>query len=248
MQPGRYNTPNSQPERHPQPYFWQVPRNQLSLLAGYGRRLKLAYFDLDEYLVLPRGSSIHTATCAGRPLLDPRFTAVWSLPRYAALCRNCTGEELACWEQANRHLTDPTIQPPPLAAAAVGTTADGSNSYSSPVQVTQCPCLLGKSLLQPAKVENTKVHKTVPIRGHKIRPTDHQCAYLLHLQALISSKRPWDRPWDRTRRNETLVVGQWVAGGGGSGAVVPDGGSAIMLTGKECLAKGSELLRRCTQS
>lgn len=233
------------------------------MLAGYGKQLRLAYFDLDEYLVLPPGTNIHTASCNGRPMLDDPSTAVWSMPRYAALFTNCTGEELTCWQQANTHLLDDDLLPPgtkdgqPAAPAVTGTTVQSaSHTIALPgtagpgaLQLTQCPCLLGKSILHPTKVENTKVHKTTPVRGQHVNSLGHECGYLLHMQALISSKRPWERPWDRMRKNETLVSGQWVVDtAGGPGSFVPATGSPAMLTGKECLLRGSELLRRCTQS
>jgi len=53
------------------PYFWQIPKNQITLLAAYYRGIRLAFLDLDEYLVFNNatGSSIDTATCNSQPLL-----------------------------------------------------------------------------------------------------------------------------------------------------------------------------------
>ncbi|KAF8072645.1 hypothetical protein HT031_000305 [Scenedesmus sp. PABB004] len=210
--------------RGPQPYFWQVPRNQLALLAGHGRGVRLAFFDLDEYLVLPRGGAFADASCGGRALLSERGAGA-TLVRYAALAADCGGaDELACWE----------------AGAAPG-------GPGVALQLAQCPCLLGKPVLHGGRVVNTRVHKSTPAPGYVLASPDPGCGFLVHLQALIASSRPWDRPWDRTPRNDMLVRGRWLPQAAGSARFTPDPGQPRLVSGKECIASGRELLRRCSQ-
>ncbi|WIA28650.1 hypothetical protein OEZ86_011186 [Tetradesmus obliquus] len=207
----------------PQPYFWQVPRNQITLLAGYGRTLQLAYLDMDEYLVLPGGGDLSSSKCQQRPTLDSQFGVI-TLVRYPGLCSNCTGEELGCWEAANKL------------------------GNKGRLQITQCPCLLGKPVLAAGKVVNTRVHKAAPAAGYYAIQLDPHCAFVVHLQALISSSRPWDRPWDRTLRNDTLLFGDWVAPVQGTGLfMLPPSGQGL-LSVQECVKSGQEVLRRCNQA
>jgi hypothetical protein len=207
----------------PQPYFWQVPRNQITLLAGYGRRLQLAYLDMDEYLVLPGGGDLSSSKCHARPTLGDHYGVI-TLVRYPGLCSNCTGEELDCWEAANKL------------------------GNKGRLQITQCPCLLGKPVLTAGKVVNTRVHKAAPALGFYSTQLDPHCAYVVHLQALISSSRPWYRPWDRKPRNDTLLYGNWVAPVQGSGVfMLPSGGQSV-LSAQECVQSGQEVLRRCNQA
>jgi hypothetical protein len=207
----------------PQPYFWQVPRNQITLLAGYGRSLQLAYLDMDEYVVLPGGGDLSSSQCHAMPTLDDHYGVI-TLVRYPGLCSNCTGEELDCWEAANKL------------------------GNKGRLQITQCPCLLGKPVLTAGKVVNTRVHKAAPALGFYSTQLDPHCAYVVHLQALISSSRPWDRPWDRKPRNDTLLYGDWVAPVQGSGVfMLPSGGQSV-LSAQECVQSGQEVLRRCNQA
>lgn len=206
-----------------QPYFWQVPRNQLALLASYGHKVKLSFFDLDEYLVLPKGGTIQDRMCGNMPLLNDDI-AVTTVTRYPALCTGCTGEELSCWEKAN--------------------TLGSSGS----IQLTQCPCYLGKSILTAGEVVNTKVHKSAPASGYIGMHMEAHCGYLIHLQALISNKRLWDSPWDRQPRNDTILVGDWEAKQHGSGVFRLPADGQQLLNQVECRRRGQAVLRRCYQA
>lgn len=265
----------------PQPYFWQVPRNQLTLLAGLGRRVSLAFLDLDEYLVLPAGSggiggsaaaaAAETATsgggagrsggnsllgrqCKGRPLLLGGGGAGINLGRYPALLMGCAGDdELECWERV-----------------AFGLVSDGGGGAHAPagptLRVTQCPCQLGKTVVQPQQVINTRVHKSIPLPGQHMHVMDVRCGYVLHLQALISSKRPWAQEWDNAPRNDTLLLGDWLRGGSGSSSDSSsssgsDSGSGHggagwfaaaadqppIMSASECVRSRRPLLQRCNQ-
>ncbi|KAF6263650.1 hypothetical protein COO60DRAFT_380132 [Scenedesmus sp. NREL 46B-D3] len=207
----------------PQPYFWQVPRNQITLLAGYGRRLQLAFLDMDEYMVLPGGGNLSSSQCHLRPTLDSHFGVI-TLARYPGLCSNCTGEELDCWDAANKL------------------------GNAGRLRITQCPCLLGKPVLTAGKVVNTRVHKAAPAVGFYGIDLDPRCAYVVHLQALISSARPWDRPWDLKPRNDTLLYGDWVAPVQGTGVVKLLPHQQGLLSAHECVKSGQEVLRRCSQA
>lgn len=62
-------TPTLQEHEHPKEahsYYWQVPRHQLVTVAGWGRAMRAAFLDPDDFLVLPGGQGVSSeGSCLG---------------------------------------------------------------------------------------------------------------------------------------------------------------------------------------
>lgn len=179
------------------PFFWQKPRNQLTLLAAYGTNVRLAFFDLDEYLVLPQGGTLASAQCNGKPLLDDKSPA-WSFARHST--RSCLDNkapnsvDLVCWKDGQ--------------ALPVSTDIG--------LELERCPCRFHKPLLRPERVLTMSVHYVWAF-GKKIADVPQSCGFLVHLHALIKNRGHF---MPAGLKAEFLVRAQWVLPEFGSGQVV----------------------------
>lgn len=162
-------------------YFWQKPRSQLTLLAAFGTDVRLSFFDLDEYLVLPQAGTIIDGQCMGKLLLEG--APAMSFPRHSA--RSCKQRpELDCWKDGK--------------ALPETTGLD--------IVLERCPCQFHKPLVRPERVVTLSVH-FVWAWGAKIPVVPSQCGFLLHLHALVHERRhlmPHHMP------NHHFVAGTWV--------------------------------------
>jgi len=59
------------------PYYWLLPRHQLVVLAGWGRAMRLALLDLDEYLVLPAAAAAGAAAAGNSLEAAPCTKLAW---------------------------------------------------------------------------------------------------------------------------------------------------------------------------
>ena len=113
------------------------------------------------------------------------------------------------------------------------------------LRIAQCPCQLGKPVVSPQHVLNTRVHKSVARPGQRLLGLDVRCGYVVHMQALISSKRPWNEPQDIAPRNDTLLLGTWRPSHGGAGWLELEPEQPPMLSAGECTRSRQQLLQRC---
>jgi hypothetical protein len=186
------------------PFYWQKPRNQLTLLAAYGHSaLRLAFFDLDEFLVLPQGGTLASALCNGRPLLQAGQPAA-SFARYSA--RSCVAApvDLQCW----------------LGGAPLPTTSGVE------LLMERCPCQFHKPLLRPQDVLTMSVHFVWPAgRGKRVADVPHGCGFLLHLHALVHQREHF---MPQGLAADHIGAATWVLPlqGGSARIALPTGGNA----------------------
>lgn len=185
------------------PFYWQKPRNQLTLLAAYGTQLKLTFFDLDEYLVLPQGGTVFggNSSCMGRPLLDPKAPA-FSFARYSV--RSCSKQttDWQCWLQDGQALATAT-EPVDLL-------------------IEKCPCQFHKPLVEAERTLSLSVHY-VWAWGVKVVDVPQRCGFLMHLHALVQRRGHFMPPGVEA---DHLLRAHWVLpASGGSGRVFVAGSS-----------------------
>lgn len=181
------------------PFYWQKPRNQLTLLAAYGTRLRLTFFDLDEYLVLPNGGTITNSSCAGESLLNSSSPA-WNFVRYSA--RSCKkGVEFECWRDGQ--------------ALPTATGLD--------LVLEKCPCQYHKPLLVADRVLTLSVHY-VWAWGAKIASVPTSCGFLVHLHALVNQRGHF---MPEGLEQHHLVPAQWVLPEFGSARVLAQDSTGI---------------------
>jgi hypothetical protein len=153
-------------------HYWQRPKNQLTLLGTYGRGAKLAYFDLDEYLVLPGGANVGDATCLGKSLLDAGDAAdigSWTFIRFQAKTCADRDSDMPCWQ----------------AGASVTSRQDIELLHDV------CPMSTshGKQIMVADMVDSIGVHFTESQRFKGNTPIDASCGYLLHFYSLLEGRR-----------------------------------------------------------
>jgi hypothetical protein len=195
------------------PFYWQKPRNQLTLLAAYGTAVKLTFFDLDEYLVLPQGGTLFggkngnsssSSSCMGRPLLgEDSSVPALSFARYSV--RSCSDKrtDLQCWLQDGQAL--------PTASKPMG------------LLIEKCPCQFHKPLVEADKTLTLSVHY-VWAWGAKVVDVPQRCGFLMHLHALVQRRGHFMPPGVE---QDHLLRAQWVLPeSGGSGRVFVAGSSS----------------------
>jgi hypothetical protein len=153
-------------------HYWQKPKNQLTLLGAYGRGAKLAYFDLDEYLVLPDGRSVSDAMCFGKPLLDKGEggkTGSWAFIRFQAKTCADSDADLPCWQKGH------------------------SVSSNRDTQLLHDLCPMspghGKHILEADMVDSISVHFTTSEQYEGNALVNASCGHLLHFYSLLESRR-----------------------------------------------------------
>lgn len=159
-------------------HFWQRPKNQITLLGAYGRNARLAFFDLDEYLVLPDGGTVSDSLCFGQPLLLDKAAsgsaagkqlASWTFIRFQAkLCQE-NNADMPCWEDGR----------------GVSGTAD--------VQLLHDVCPMstghGKQIMVADMVDIPSVHFTFSEHHAGNHLVNMSCAHLLHFYSLLEGRR-----------------------------------------------------------
>jgi hypothetical protein len=198
------------------PYFWQIPKHQLTLLAAYYRGVRLVFLDLDEYLVFRNaiGSSVDNATCNSQPLLQAGASA-WNLVRFQA--KTCDHEtDLKCWKEG--------LALPAMANASLYMDMCSMNPGH------------GKRIVEPDLVLNVNVHReflppTATINSTTISP---DCAFILHVFTLAQARK-------MSTSNMILSkypMSQWQlpVNGPGAAVVTPPPGHWMQLE-PECLAE-----------
>lgn len=153
-------------------HYWQRPKNQLTLLGSYGRDAKLAFFDLDEYLVIPSGTTVMDAKCFGQPLLhkgDNGRIGSWSFVRYQAKTCADSNADLPCWEEGH----------------TISSQADIKLLHDL------CPMSFGhgKHIMEADMVDTVSVHYSYSERFEGNRLVNTTCGYLLHFYSLLEGRR-----------------------------------------------------------
>ena len=157
-------------------HFWQKPKNQHTLLGMYGRQAKIAFFDLDEYLVLPSGRTVGETECFGKPILnmgDDGRTGSWVFIRYQARsCINATagGGDMECWQQGY---------------------LPASSDVNLQLLHDVCPMSMGhgKHIIVPDMVDTISVHFAWAEGFNTNAMVNATCGYLLHFYALLNDRR-----------------------------------------------------------
>lgn len=155
-------------------HYWQRPKNQLTLLGAQGRGARLAYFDLDEYLVLPDGStSVDGARCFGKPLLDKGEggkVGSWTFVRFQAKTCPHVNADLPCWQK--------------------GQSVSNSNSD---IDLLHDLCSMspghGKHILEADMVDIISVHWTASEQYEGNQLVNTSCGHLLHFYSLLEGRR-----------------------------------------------------------
>jgi hypothetical protein len=203
----------------PYPYYWQIPKNQITLLAAYYRGVRLAFLDLDEYLVFNKatGSSISTATCDSQPLL-PAGTPAWNLLRFQS--KSCNHKrDLQCWKEGSSL---------PIMANA-----------SLYMDMCSMSPKHGKHIVEADLVLNVKVHKVFPIPAAPSNTTNvsADCAFVIHLFSLVEARKQWLMRNVKTH----YPMSQWQlpAADAGAAVVTPPPGHRLRLA-PECRADGMD--------
>jgi hypothetical protein len=161
--------------------------------------VKLAFFDLDEYLVLPQGGTVSDTSCVGEPLLDPKFPA-FSFARYSV--RSCSKDiDWDCW----------------LDGQALATSSNLN------LVLEKCPCQFHKPLVDADKTLTLSVHY-VWAWGAKVQDIPQSCGFLMHLHALVHRRSHFMPPG---LEKDHLVHAQWLLPKSGSGQVMLAGSSDI---------------------
>eukprot|EP00775_Hariotina_reticulata_P012255 gene12255-12393_t len=153
------------------PYYFQIPKNQITLLAAYHRGMRLAFLDLDEYLVFNKatGSSLDSATCNSQPLLQAG-TPAWNLMRYQS--KTCDhGADLKCWKEG--------LALPAMANASFYMDVCSMNPGH------------GKLIVEADLVLSVNVHKPFLSPAAKSNATNipSDCAFIIHLFSLAEARR-----------------------------------------------------------
>lgn len=180
------------------PFYWQKPRNQLTLLAAFGTKVRLTFFDLDEYLVLPRGGTAQHSTCLGTPLLVDSPAIAFS--RFSV--RSCADRvDLACWREG---------QALPSASGLA-------------LQMERCPCQFHKPLVQPDRLLTMSVHY-VWAWGATVFDVPPSCGFLVHLHALVNARGHFN---PKHIAPEHMLQAEWQLPAAGSGQIFVSGTSNV---------------------
>eukprot|EP00775_Hariotina_reticulata_P012256 gene12256-12394_t len=205
---------------HQVPYFWQIPKNQITLLAAYHRGMRLAFLDLDEYLVFNKatGSSLDSATCNSQPLLQAG-TPAWNFMRYQS--KTCDhGTDLKCWKEG--------LALPAMAKA---------NVYMD-------MCAMGpghgKLIVEADLVLNVNVHKPfiAPTATSSTASISPDCAFIIHLFSLAQIRRKLVAL--KIMSNYPESQWQLPAAGAGPAVVTPPPGHRMRLE-PECQADNTDV-------
>jgi hypothetical protein len=151
-------------------HYWQRPKNQLTLLAAYGRDAMLSFFDFDEYLVLPNGAKVIDARCFGKPLLDrSNRTGSWTFIRFQAKMCPKSDADFPCWRK--------------------GQTATSTDDIELLHDVCPMATLHGKNVLMADRVDSVSVHFTHSDKYFGNRLLNMTCGHLLHFYSLLEGRR-----------------------------------------------------------
>jgi len=203
------------------PYFWQIPKHQLTLLAAYYRGVRLVFLDLDEYLVFRNatGSSIDNATCNSQPLLQAGASA-WNLVRFQA--KTCDHEtDLQCWKEG--------LALPVMANA---------NLYMDMCAMGRWH---GKIIVESDLVLNVNVHtpSVAPTATSNITHVSPDCAFIIHLFSLAQFRRKI--VWLKILSYYPMSQWQLPVNGPGAAVVTPPPGHQMRLESK-CTADKTDVV------
>jgi hypothetical protein len=194
------------------PFYWQKPRNQLTLLAAFGTNLWLSFFDLDEYLVLPQGGTLDNSSCAGRPLLGSSISNSSGRHLLDTVSSPMQGDGSSSSRRRmldNSNTSSSSSSSSPLlgGSSPVGSFAQYSarsceqgveldcwregvalpTAAVSELVIERCPCQFPKPLVSAERVLTLSVHY-VWAWGAKVTDIPPSCGFLLHLHALVNER------------------------------------------------------------
>jgi hypothetical protein len=205
---------HEQPKGDAHPLYWQVPRYQLAAVAGWGRAMRAAFMDPDDFLVLPGGQPV-TAEHSCLALQGSQAELLQQLHWEASLTQPGDGDEGAggsSSSQAGGHGGSPAaaaavpavVRVPRFDAAiaqsgcsdAAACLAAHSRWWEQPgaqLAVGSCPVREGglrasrRPVIAPHEVVAMRVF-TAATKHEQLSgpPSPPSCAFILHITTLLA--------------------------------------------------------------